>query len=280
MKLGIRVMKLFFAGDDQTDSWVQKSYDRISPGYDETWTHHMRDLTANLIEKLQIVPGQKAVDLTCGTGYATNLMALKTGLPVIGVDHSKGMLQQAHQNYPECDFIQSDILTYLKTIPSGTVDVITCCWGLGYARPLSVLRQIKRVLKQGGKVGIIDNSLFSLREVMYCSTLAFMEHPEKLQNLMKFRFLTGSKHLCLWFKLAGLSPRTSWGASKSYEVESGIQAIEKLRATGAAAGFEYAADPADADAVFSRFAEILEQKYKVNGRITVTHRYLGGIAVK
>lgn len=277
----MHVLRLFFSKNNQTDSLVQKSYDRISSGYDETWTGHMRDLTSELIVKLEIKPNQKVMDLTCGTGYATGLIAQASGIETVGIDNSKGMLEQAQQNCPEtCTFLQADILRHLETISSETYDVITCCWGLGYSKPLKVLRQIRRVLKKGGRVGIIDNTLFSLREVMYCSTLAFMEQPHKLINLMKFRFLTGKNHLRLWFRLAGLKPMAIWGGSKTYEVKSGVEAIERLRATGAAAGFEFAAQDEDADEVFGRFAEILEQKYHVQGRIPITHRYCGGIGIK
>jgi ubiquinone/menaquinone biosynthesis C-methylase UbiE len=287
-KMFFRVLRLYFSSRNQTEKWVSQSYDRISHGYDNTWTNHMRDLTSALIDKMQVQPSAKAIDLTCGTGFATGLIARRvcssaahaTSQKVIGIDASEGMLAQARQNHPNCEFVQADILAYLKTLPTESIDIITCCWGFGYSKPLQVLRQIHRVLKKDGQFGIIDNSLFSLREVMYCSTLAFMEQPDKLQNLMKFRFLTGPKQLWLWLKLAGLKPQIVWGGSKSYYVESGAKAIEKLRATGAAAGFEYAAKAEDSDAIFSRFAQILEQKYKVNGRIEIIHRYLGGIAAK
>lgn len=279
--MSLRVLKLYFSKLNQTEPLVQKSYDQISPGYDEIWTHHMRNLTSVLIDRLDIKPGQKIIDLTCGTGYATGLIADRTGEKSIGVDYSTGMLEQARKNCPgSCEFIHADILEYLKTIPAESVDMITCCWGLGYSKPLKVLGQIKHVLKKGGKVGIIDNTIFSLREVMYCSTLAFMEQPEKLVNLMKFRFLMGKRHLWTWLKLAGLNPSIVWGGSKSYDAVSGVKAIERLRATGAAAGFEYASNEMDSDEIFSRFAEILEQKYRRKGHIPITHRYLGGIAIK
>ena len=280
-KMIIRVIGLFFLKQNQTEKLVRKSYDRISADYDEIWTRHMRHLTSTLIDKLDIKSGQLAIDLTCGTGFAAGFIAEKTGRKVIGIDRSLGMLEQAREKYPNsCQFIQADILEYLKTLPDDSLDLVTCCWGLGYSKPLKVLKQIKRVLKKGGLCGIIDNTLFSLREVMVCSTLAFMEQPEKLENLMKFRFLMGKRHLWAWLRLAGLRPEAVWGGSKTYTVETGAAAIERLRATGAAAGFEYAAAEPDSDEIFRRFAEILEQKYLRDGGIPITHRYLGGIAVK
>lgn len=279
-KLIARVLRLFFIEPADCSSLVKRSYDRISINYDQTWTTHMRDLTELLIKKLDSKPGDVCLDLTCGTGFATHLLAEKVNTTVIGVDSSEGMLDQARNNYNKCNFIEADILDYLKMQESSSFDVITCCWGLGYSKPYSVLRQIRRVLKKGGKVGIIDNTIFSLREVMYCSLLTFMEQPDKLENLMKFRFLMGSRQMGLWYRMAGLRPVSLWGGSKSYQVDSGKAAIERLRATGGAAGFEYASKDADADEIFDRFSEILEQKYMKDGQLAVTHRYLGGIAIK
>jgi ubiquinone/menaquinone biosynthesis C-methylase UbiE len=266
---------------NETSNLVMNSYDSISGGYDEAWTAHMREQTQNLIEVMNLKPGDSVIDLACGTGYATHLIAQKTQNNVAGVDRSVGMLQQAKNHYGESiRFIGSDALNYLHTVPDNSVDVVTCCWGLGYMRPYQVLRQIRRILSPGGKVGIIDNSVFSLYEILYCSSLAFMENPSSLRHVMRFRFLAGSRHLRLWFRRAGLKPKQFWNGRKSYSVSSGEEAIARLRATGAAAGFEHAADPQNADMIFRRFGEILEKKYRRNGQIEIYHRYYAGIAVK
>lgn len=275
-----RLIHLYFSSNDNCQSLVQKSYNRISCDYDRTWTDHMRHKTEALIDKLDIQQGQKALDLTCGTGYATGLIHSKTNNKVIGVDLSQGMLEQAKGNYLDCEFINSDILIFLRDQQDSSFDVITCCWGLGYSKPLKVLKEIKRVLKKGGKVGIIDNTLFSLKEIMYCSLLSFMEFPEKLANLMKFRFLSNSTQLRLWLKMSGLKKTHHSDGNKSYYAKSGSEAINRLQSTGAAAGFEYAANEKDTEKIFNRFAEIIEQKYLTEDGIEIIHRYLEAIAIK
>ena len=276
-----RIAYLFFIKPANCHELVAKSYDHISSDYDRTWTTHMRDLTASIIHRLNLKQTDKAVDLACGTGFATNLIAEKTNNKPIGVDLSDGMLAHAHRNYdPSCNFINADILQYLKALPPNSLDLITCCWGLGYSKPFAVLRQIKRVLKPKGKVAIIDNSFFSLREIIYCSFLTFTEHPEKLTNLMRFRFLMGRRHLLLIFRMLNMKPEYLTSGTKSYNVQSGSLAIERLIATGAAAGFEYAAQPQHQQQIFQRFAHIIEQKYMKPDGITLIHRYFAGIAEK
>lgn len=276
-----RVAGLLLSKQGRAAGLVTQSYNRISDGYNEAWTSHMRNLTADMIDRMDIGAGQKALDLTCGTGYATHLIAQKTGRTVIGVDASEGMLHQAVSNYSSrCTFVCADILDYLKTIPDESFDCAACCWGLGYSKPLRVLGEVRRILKKGGRVGIIDNTLFSLREVLWASMLAFMEQPDKLEHIMPFRFLTGRRHLWAWYRLSGLRPVCLWSGKKSYAVGSGKEAIARLQATGAAAGFEYAAKESDAEVIFERFAAIIEQRYSRDGTIPIIHRYLAGVAKK
>jgi ubiquinone/menaquinone biosynthesis C-methylase UbiE len=276
-----RIVYLFFIKPADCNRLVKQSYDHISDNYDQAWTEHMRKLTESLINRLNPKQGDTCIDLACGTGFATGLMAEKTYNTVIGIDSSEGMLTQARKNYNHnCVFIQADILEFLKKQISSNIDIVTCCWGLGYSRPLAVLQQIKRILKPGGRVAIIDNSLFSLREIIYCSFLTFAERPEKLRNLMRFKFLPGASFMRIIFRLLNLKTSYSANGSQSYTVESGEAVIRRLRTTGAAAGFEYACDEEEQEQIFKRFAEIIEEKYMTLSGITVTHRYLAGIAQK
>ncbi len=281
IKLLLRMVYLFFIKPAHCPGLVQRSYDRISENYDKTWTSHMRDITESLIDRLNPQKGDISIDLTCGTGFATNLIAERTKSRTVGVDSSQEMLCQARQKYGHrCDFTQSDVLEYLKRQSSSSVDIVSCCWGLGYSKPFAVIRQIKRILRPAGKIAIVDNTLFSLREILFCSFLTFAEQPDKLVHLMRFRFLPGYRSLCVIFRLLGMKSLYLASGVKSYTVSSGQVAIDRLRATGASAGFEYAADPADEREIFGRFAEIIEDRYRTENGIAVTHRYLAGIAQK
>jgi len=277
----MRVMNLLLFEPNRTEELVERSYDRISSGYDEAWTGHTRDLSQQLVERLKPARGAKALDLMCGTGFVTNLLAQETAQKVIGVDKSQGMLIKARENHGRCcEFVNSDVLTFLKGLPAESFDIVSCCWGLGYSRPFKVLREVKRILREGGRVGVIDNSIFSLAGVFYCSILTFTEQPEKLSNVMLFRFLLRSQHVGFLWRALGMKPLCLWDGSRSYDVRDGVSAIERLRMTGAAAGFEYAAEPEDEKEIFQRFAEIIESRFMKDNTIKITHRYLAGIAEK
>jgi len=279
--LGIRILDLFLNQSQKSGNLICTSYDHIADGYDDAWTNHMRGLSLAMIDRLDLPVGASCLDLTCGTGFIAGKLAERTSGQVTGVDASAGMLEQARTSCGDrCDFIQADIMDYLRSCPRNSFDVVTCGWGLGYTQPMSVVREIARVLRPKGCVGIIDNTLFSLVEVLWASMLAFAEQPDALQHVMKVRFLPASGVLTFMMRMCGLAVSAVDDGSKTYYVPDGQAAIERLTATGAAAGFEFAADGRHREAIFARFAEILEQRYITERGIAITHRYLMAIGGK
>jgi ubiquinone/menaquinone biosynthesis C-methylase UbiE len=265
---------------ERTSNVVRHSYDNLAAGYDSAWTDHMRDISLAVVNELHIPSGAKCIDLTCGTGFVTAQLASGSGTRATGVDISEGMLAVARHHHADCDFVQSDALAFLRQRQSSSVDVITCAWGLGYTEPLSVIHQAARILRPGGCLAIIDNSLFSLGEVLWASTLAFAENPRALRHVMKVRFLPSKAVLAGIMRLSGL--RVAWqnAGQRTFHVASGQDGIARMQSTGAAAGFEFATDEATHDEIFGRFAQIMEQKYRTPLGIPITHRYIAAIGYK
>ncbi len=276
-----RLVRLAGRPSEATSELIRSSYDRIAGGYDAAWTDHMRGLSLELLDRLTPPFGARCLDLTCGTGFVAAELARRCGTRPVGVDASAGMLDVARREHgATCDFVVADALEYLRAQPAGCADIVTCGWGLGYIRPWKVLGQIVRVLRPGGQVAIIDNSLFSLWRVIWCATKTFAERPEALDHVMKVRFLPGSRTLAWMMAARGLRPTYTADGSKSYVVATGDEAIARLTATGAAAGFEFAARPEMKDEIFSRFARNLERDCSGPAGLEITHRYLAAIGQK
>ncbi len=241
----------------------------------------MRDLSSEMLDGLAPPAGASCIDLTCGTGFLTAQLAERTGTRPVGVDASEGMLTEARKQYGrQCDFVCADVLGYLRRRPARSADVITCGWGLGYTRPLAVIYQIARVLRPGGRVGIIDNNLFSLAGVLWSAMSAFAERPGELCHVMDVRFLPHSSVLACLMRCSGLGVRACWDGRRTYHVPDGRAAIDRLTATGAAAGFEFAVEPEKREEIFARFAEIIEDRSAGSGSVSITHRYLAAVGVK
>lgn len=77
-------------------------------------------LGASLIELLAPRPGERILDLGCGTGQLTSEIAA-AGASVVGLDKSEDMLRQARQNYPELAFVEGDAADFRFNEPFDAV---------------------------------------------------------------------------------------------------------------------------------------------------------------
>jgi len=103
---------------------------------------------ASLVELLGPKPGERILDLGCGTGHLTARLAA-SGATVVGLDHSAEMLQQARTAYPQLDFMPGDARDFVFGEP---YDAIFSNATLHWVRPPeAVVRRVRDALKPGGR---------------------------------------------------------------------------------------------------------------------------------
>ena len=90
-------------------------YERASRGYDHA-TRRFDGLRVEAIERLELLPGNRVVDVACGTGVNFERLVERVGATgqVIGVDVSPDMLQQAADRvraagWPNVTLIESTV---------------------------------------------------------------------------------------------------------------------------------------------------------------------------
>ena len=64
-------------------------------------------LGTDVLELLSPRPGERILDLGCGTGHLTGKIA-EAGAEVVGIDNSEAMIEQARKNFPELRFEIAD----------------------------------------------------------------------------------------------------------------------------------------------------------------------------
>lgn len=281
MKFGFQVCKLYLNKKNNQDNLTNLSYNKIADIYDRIWTNHMQVFSKDMIERLTLPINGNGLDLSCGTGYVTGLLANKIKGDVTGVDISKGMLEIANKKYGKrCNFICTDVIDYLKKQESESVDVVTSAWGLGFTKPFSVIKEISRILKPNGQVRIIDNTLFTVYEVSFSGISTVLEYPSSITNLMNVRWLSTLSSLTLRMRVNGLKVLSSWKGEKTYYSKNGNDAVTRLIETGTAAGYENCIKKQYHPVIKQRFGEIFEKLYGTDKGLPITHRYIAAIAKK
>lgn len=102
----------------------------------------------SLLELLAAKPGERILDLGCGTGHLTARLA-ENGSSVVGLDSSAEMLTQARAAYPSLEFIQGDARNFRLQEP---VDAVFSNAVLHWIHePMAVIRCVRKSLKPKGR---------------------------------------------------------------------------------------------------------------------------------
>lgn len=169
--------------------------------------------------------GQRVVDVGCGGGYMSELMA-RQGARVLGVDIAAGALNAARTRAREQGFDLTLFQCSADALPcpSGSMDVAVCTDVLVHVpNPEAVVREIGRVLRPGGLF------LFSSIHRTWISRLVMITLGEDLLKIVHRgthdpkRFIR-PEELNGWLRGAGLEPRALQGIGPTgFSRRSGLQ---------------------------------------------------------
>jgi len=105
-------------------------------------------LAADLIELLAPAPGERVLDVGCGTGDLAHRIAQR-GAEVVGIDISPEMVAMAQSKYPHIRFEVADAQNYRS---DGSFDAVFSNAALHWMRrPRRVLESVRSALRPGGR---------------------------------------------------------------------------------------------------------------------------------
>jgi len=126
-------------------------YERYAVGY------FIGPWAPGLVESASLQPGERVLDLACGTGVVARLAASKVGTAgkVTGLDLNAGMLAVARSlpspSGAAVTWVEASALA--TGLPDASFDVVLCQQGLQFFPDrLAALREMHRVLAPGGRV--------------------------------------------------------------------------------------------------------------------------------
>jgi demethylmenaquinone methyltransferase/2-methoxy-6-polyprenyl-1,4-benzoquinol methylase len=132
-------------------------FDRIAPVYDAM----NRIMTAGLdrswrrrTARAVVRPGDRVLDACCGTGDLA-VAAEREGGVVTGLDFSERMLERARRKSTSVTWVEGDVLAL--PFADGAFDAVTIGFGVRNLDDLDAgLRELRRVLRTGGRLGILE----------------------------------------------------------------------------------------------------------------------------
>lgn len=133
---------------------AQQGFSRSAATYSRGRPDYSPALLAWLRQTLCLEPGKSALDLGAGTGKFTQLL-LRTGAGVVAVEPVDAMRMQLLQNVPGVTALAASAQS--MPLADESVDVVVCAQAFHWFASPEALREIGRVLRPGGKLGLVWN---------------------------------------------------------------------------------------------------------------------------
>lgn len=133
------------------DQWVEE-------GRDEGLEQEHGDVVRQVVAQMGIRPGEKLLDLGCGTGWATRLLArTNAGVQAVGIDASPRMIAKAEELHSFTIRARYELSPFEKlAFKTAEFDRIFSMEALYYSTDVdAALREMFRVLKPGGRADVV-----------------------------------------------------------------------------------------------------------------------------
>jgi demethylmenaquinone methyltransferase / 2-methoxy-6-polyprenyl-1,4-benzoquinol methylase len=154
--------------EQQAAAWVRRMFDRVAPRYDllnhvlsfnidKAWRKRLMNQVRPVFSGAQ----PAVLDLCCGTGDVLLELQRYSAVPVFGADFSHPMLVSAQSKAGKSHYASPLVEADALRLPmrDASLDLVTIAFGFrNLANYDAGLRELRRVLKDGGMLAILEFS--------------------------------------------------------------------------------------------------------------------------
>ncbi len=208
---------------DQAGTEAAAAYqDQLVPALMEEWAPRVAGAA-------DICPGDRVLDVACGTGVLTRVAAERTGSggAVVGLDLDPGMLAVAARLTPAIEWRQGT--AEALPFPDGSFDAVVSQFGLMFVPdPAKALREMMRVLAPGGRLAVavwasLDDTPAYAAEVDLVERLAGGKAAEVLRAPFILGRVERMAELCRRAGIAGASVALHEGRGRFSSIRSMVE---------------------------------------------------------
>ncbi len=147
-------------------------------GRAESMEHGHSDVVLQVLQRLRVRTGERALDLGCGNGWATRLLArAAVGASAVGIDCSSAMVARAQELTPLSVRARFEVARFeALPFPDASFERAFSMEALYYAVDLSrALREVRRVLRPGASFDFVIDQFAENRPSASWSGLVGLE---------------------------------------------------------------------------------------------------------
>jgi ubiquinone/menaquinone biosynthesis C-methylase UbiE len=145
---------------EQATAQAKKIFNSAADYFDDPVMSFWNRFGQRTIEHIQLQPGDKVLDVCCGTGASAIPAAMQVGATgsVLGADLAESLLQLARnksqqQGLANIEFRAGDFTNL--GLPSESFDAIVCVFGIFFVPDMeAAMAELLRMLRPGGKLAI------------------------------------------------------------------------------------------------------------------------------
>ncbi len=158
---------------------IKRFFGANADSYSRSQSHESGKDLEILVSELRLTGGEEVVDMATGTGFTAMAVAEKVNR-VVAVDVTSEMLEKAkalskERKIRNIEFVNADVTS--TGLRSGSFDlVLTRRAAHHFSSVTGFIEEAKRVLRPGGRIGIVDMT------IPEGDSVEFFNHLEKLRD--------------------------------------------------------------------------------------------------